>query len=83
MAPLVEVDADEVVRRVSGRRLCRECSTLYNEVTAPPKQPGVCDDDGSELYQRDDDKPEVVRERLVTFERDTAPVIDYYAQQGK
>lgn len=83
VVPLVEVDTEELVRRLAGRWICRECQTPYHEVTAPPKQPGVCDSDGGELYQRDDDKPAVVRTRLETFERQTAPLIDYYEKQGK
>ena len=83
VASLVEVDTDELVRRLAGRWICRECQTPYHEVTAPPKQPGVCDEDGGELYQRDDDKPAVVRARFETFERQTAPLIAYYEKQGK
>ena len=81
--PFVEVDTEELVRRLGGRWICRTCQRPYHEVNAPPEQAGVCDDDGGELYQRDDDKTEVVRARLATFQEQTAPLIGFYEQQGK
>jgi adenylate kinase len=72
-----------LVGRLAGRWICRSCQTPYHEITAPPNQACVCDKDGGELYQRDDDKPEVVRARLQTYETLTAPLIDYYEGQGK
>jgi len=83
IAPLIEVDTEELVRRLAGRWSCRVCQTPYHEITAPPKQTGVCDKDGGELYQRDDDKAEVVRARLQTYQTLTAPLIDYYEGQSK
>ena len=83
VAPLVEVDTEELVRRLAGRWICRKCQTPYHDLTAPPKKKGVCDKCGGELYQRDDDKPEVVRARLTTYEKQTAPLIGYYERQGK
>jgi adenylate kinase len=83
VTPLVEVDTEELVRRLAGRWICRTCQTPYHGLTAPPKQTGVCDKDGGELYQRDDDKAEVVRARLETYEKQTAPLIDHYESQGK
>ena len=83
VTPLVEVDTEELVRRLAGRWICRTCQKPYHEVNAPPKQAGVCDNDGGELYQRADDKAEVVRARLEIFEKQTAPLIDYYERQGK
>ena len=83
VTPLVEVDTEELVRRLAGRWICRSCQTPYHELTAPPQQAGVCDRDGGELYQRDDDKAEVVRARLETYEKQTATLIDYYERQGK
>ena len=83
VTPLVEVDTEELVRRLAGRWLCRSCQTPYHEYSAPPKVSGICDACGGELYQRDDDKPEVVRARLETYERQTAPLIGYYEGQGK
>lgn len=83
VAPLVEVETEELVRRLAGRWICRQCQTPYHQITAPPKVTGVCDVDGGELYQRDDDKSEVVRARLETFTEQTAPLIGYYEDQGK
>ena len=82
-APLIEVDTDELVRRLAGRWICRSCQTPYHEATHPPATAGICDVCGGELYQRDDDKAEVVRTRLETYERQTAPLIGYYEAQGK
>jgi len=83
VTPLIEVDTEELVQRLAGRWVCRWCQSPYHEHTAPPKQAGVCDKDGGELYQRDDDKPEVVRARLQTYEGLTAPLADYYESQRK
>ena len=82
-APLIEVETEELVRRLAGRWICRTCQTPYHATSSPPKSEGVCDVCGGELYQRDDDKAEVVRARLETYERQTAPLIDYYEAQGK
>lgn len=74
---------DEVlVERVTGRRLCRTCGASYHIKFNPPKVEGVCDLDGGELYQRDDDKPETVRKRLEVYWKQTSPLIDYYRAQG-
>ena len=83
VTPLIEVDTEELVQRLAGRWVCRSCQSPYHERAAPPKQVGVCDKDGGELYQRDDDKPEVVRARLQTHEGLTAPLVNYYESQGK
>ena len=83
VTPLIEVDTEVLVGRLAGRWICRSCQTPYHEITAPPNQACVCDKDGGELYQRDDDKPEVVRARLQTYETLTAPLIDYDEGQGK
>ena len=83
VTPLIEVDTEVLAGRLAGRWICRSCQTPYHEITAPPNQACVCDKDGGELYQRDDDKPEVVRARLQTYETLTAPLIDYYEGQGK
>jgi adenylate kinase len=77
------VDNDEVIRRLSGRRACRSCGKNWHVVFDPPHREGVCDRCGGELYQRDDDKEEVITERLRVYARDTAPLIDFYAAQGK
>jgi len=62
--------------------LCRVCGELYHVRFNPPRQPGVCDKDGGELYQRDDDQPETVRKRLQVYWQQTSPLIDYYRRQG-
>ncbi len=77
------VDDDEVIRRLSGRRQCRGCGKIWHVEFDAPTREGVCDRCGSELYQRDDDKPEVIAERLKVYSRDTAPLVDYYGAQGK
>ncbi len=82
-ALLIEVDREELVRRLAGRWICRQCHTPYQDRSAPPTKPGVCDVCGGELYQRDDDRPEVVGARLDTYEKQTAPLAGYYERMGK
>jgi adenylate kinase len=82
VVPYVAVPDEVLVERVSGRRLCRVCGESYHVRFNPPKQPGVCDNDGGELYQRDDDRPETVRKRLQVYWEQTSPLIDYYRGQG-
>jgi adenylate kinase len=77
------VEADEVIRRLSGRRNCHGCNKVWHMEFDPPIRPPHCDRCGDELYQRDDDKPETITERLRVYERDTSPLIDYYGAQGK
>jgi len=77
------VDDDEVIRRLSGRRQCRGCGKIWHVEFDATSREGVCDRCGGELYQRDDDKPEVIAERLKVYARDTAPLVDYYGAQGK
>lgn len=79
----INVGEEEVVRRLAGRWTCRRCGAVYHQVFSPPKQAGKCDQCGGELYQRDDDKPETVRNRLGVYTQQTAPLIDYYRGQGK
>jgi len=79
---LLDVPDDEVVRRLSGRRVCVKAGHNYHVEFDPPKHEGVCDQDGSRLVQRDDDKPDVIRRRLEVYHSKTAPVIDYYDEQG-
>jgi adenylate kinase len=76
------VEQDELVRRLSGRRVCSRCGRSYHLDTRPPQRPGVCDRDGAPLEQRDDDRPETVRQRLEISERETAPVVDYFRRKG-
>jgi adenylate kinase len=77
------VDNDEVIRRLSGRRNCRSCGKIWHVVFDPPTREGVCDRCDGELYQRDDDREEVIAERLRVYGRDTAPLVDFYGAQGK
>jgi adenylate kinase len=77
------VDDDEVIRRLSGRRTCRGCGKIWHVEFDAPSRDGVCDRCGSELFQRDDDKPETIAKRLVEYSEKTAPLIDYYGAQGK
>jgi adenylate kinase len=77
------VDDDEVIRRLSGRRTCRGCGKIWHVEFDPPMREGICDRCGGDLFQRDDDKPETVAERLRVYARDTAPLVDYYGAQGK
>ena len=76
------VDDDEVVRRLSGRRTCRVCGRVWHLDFDPAKVEGVCDQCGGELFQRDDDREETIRHRLEVYAEQTAPLIDFYADQG-
>ncbi|MBW1602429.1 adenylate kinase [Streptomyces sp. JJ66] len=79
----LEVPEDEVVKRIAGRRMCRNDSGhIFHVAYTPPKEPGVCDTCGGELYQRDDDREETVRRRLEVYHSETEPIIDYYKAQG-
>lgn len=78
----IEVPVERLVERMAGRRVCREVGHVYHLEHNPPKQEGVCDIDGSELYLRDDDKPETVEHRLRVYEERTEPLINYYREQG-
>ncbi|WP_254832417.1 adenylate kinase [Haloglomus salinum] len=75
---LLEVPREELVERLTGRRICDECGTNYHVEFSPPEEAGVCDKCGGELIQRDDDTEETVRERLNVFDENTQPVIDHY-----
>jgi adenylate kinase len=79
---LLDVPDEEVERRLSGRRICVKKGHNYHVEFDPPKREGVCDQDGSRLIQRDDDKPEVIRNRLKTYHDKTKPLIGYYDEQG-
>ncbi len=82
-AVYITVAEEELMKRLSGRWICRNCQTPYHMVTSPPKTPGICDKCGGELYQRPDDKEETVRERLKVFFSQTVPILDYYRKQNK
>jgi len=78
-----KVAEPELIRRLTGRRLCRQCQTAYHMVSAPPRREGVCDRCGGSLYQRDDDGEATVRNRLAVYQRQTAPLLDYYRDRGQ
>jgi len=77
-----EVSTDEIIRRLSGRRSCSTCQTVYHIEHDPPKREGVCDKCGGTLVQRADDKPETVLARLKVFDQQTRPLVEYYQEQG-
>lgn len=78
LVPLIQLEDDEAIRRITGRRICRSCGTAYHVDYNPPLKENICDRDGGELYQRDDDKPEPARNRLYVYYKQTAPLIGYY-----
>jgi adenylate kinase len=78
----ISVPVEELVKRASGRRICRSCGKSYHLAFNPPAEEGVCDVDGGELYQRDDDLPETVRQRLEVYQGQTSPLVDYYRKRG-
>ncbi len=82
MALNIEVPFDEIVERIANRRSCRGCSAIYNVVFNPPKQEGICDECGGELYQREDQKPEVVQNRLEVYKNSSEELINYYAEKN-
>ena len=77
----IEVDSEELVRRLTGRRTCKNCGAMFHVIFQPPKKEGGCDRCGGTLYQRADDNEEAIRTRLKEYEKQTAPLIQYY--QGK
>lgn len=79
----IEVDKDVLMKRLTGRWICRTCGKTYHEIYNPPKVPGKCDLDGGELYQRDDDKKETVEKRLNINMKQTKPLLDFYSEKGK
>ena len=81
-ALLIDVPDEEVIRRLSGRRMCVKSGHSYHVEFDPPKHDGVCDQDGSRLVQRDDDKPEVIENRLRVYHDKTKPLVDYYDKLG-
>jgi adenylate kinase len=81
-AILIDVPDEEVIRRLSGRRVCVKAGHNYHVEFDPPKRPDVCDQDGSRLVQRDDDKPEVIRNRLSVYHDLTEPLVEHYDEQG-
>ncbi len=77
-----DVSEPELLRRLTGRRVCRACGHPYHLTSSPPKRAGVCDTCGGELYQREDDREDTVRNRLEVYRRQTAPLLDYYRQRN-
>ena len=78
----IQVEQEELIKRLTGRRICKECGTAYHLVFNPPAKDGVCDKDGGELYQRADDNPETVTNRLEVNMKQTQPLLDFYDQKG-
>jgi adenylate kinase len=79
----IKVSEAELLKRLGGRWICRQCQTPYHEIASPPKVKGKCDKCNGELYQRSDDVPATIKERLKVFFAQTAPLIDYYTKTGK
>lgn len=77
----IEVDDEELVRRLTGRRTCKNCGAMFHVLFHPPKKEQVCDRCGGSLYQREDDREETIRTRLKEYQKQTAPLIDYYQQK--
>jgi adenylate kinase len=81
-ALLIDAPAEELIRRLSGRRICAESGHVYHMEFDPPKNDEVCDQDGSQLIQREDDKPETIEKRLAVYRDQTTPLIDWYEERG-
>ena len=79
----LEISDEAIVKRMDGRRVCTQCGTPFHVQSKPPKAPGVCDLCGGELMERDDDKPETVRARLVVYHDETEPLKQFYQERGK
>lgn len=79
----LDVDFEKLIKRLSGRRVCRECGATYNLEFKPSKKPGICDICGGELYQRIDESEDAVKIRLDTYTHQTRPLIDYYTMKGQ
>ena len=78
----IEISDEEIMERMSGRRVCESCGASYHLVAVPPKTPGVCDACGGKLVQRKDDAPETVKNRLTVYHKETEPLKDFYAKRG-
>jgi len=81
-AILIDVPEEVSLERLSGRRQCRNCGTIFHLKFVPPQVEGVCDKCGGELYQRDDDKPDAIKERLAIYRRETMPIAEYFQKAG-
>jgi len=82
VALFIDAEEEELVRRLSSRWTCRNCQAVYNVISNPPAEEGKCDVCGGELYQRDDDRPETVRNRIVVYRDQTSPLVEYYRDEG-
>lgn len=82
-AVFLEVPKEELLKRLTGRRVCKSCGAVYHASSKPPKVAGVCDNCGGEVIQRDDDKEDVIATRLKTYEENTLPLRAYFKEQGK
>ncbi|MFZ6021187.1 MAG: adenylate kinase family protein, partial [Chloroflexota bacterium] len=80
--PYISVPAEVLIERLSGRWSCRRCGKVYHSVYNPPEKAGICDDDGGELYQREDDQPATVEKRIKVYLEQTSPLIEHYRQAG-
>jgi len=77
----LNVPDDIIIKRLSNRLTCKKCGTIYNKLTLKPKKDNICDKCGGELYQREDDKPKVIQERLNVYRKKTEPLIEYYRKK--
>ena len=82
VALAVDVDQSELLKRLTGRRTCKDCQQMYNIFFTPPKSDSKCDKCGGDLFQRDDDKEETIKKRLEVYNQQTAPLIDYYSRKN-
>lgn len=82
LAPLIGLSDEDAMRRITGRRVCRTCGAVYHVEFNPPAREGVCDLDGGELVQRDDDTPDTVKNRLFVYYKQTSPLVGYYYAKG-
>lgn len=82
MAVNIDVDKEELMKRMSGRRICKVCGQVYNVYFLPPKREGACDKCGGGFFQRDDDKEETIRKRLNVYESQKTPLLEYYRKKG-
>lgn len=82
VVPYIAVPEEILLSRLAGRWTCRSCGAMYHQLFSPPKQAGICDKCGGELYQRPDDTPETQRHRIQVYFEQTAPLIDYYRRKG-
>ena len=78
----IDVPVEDLVKRISGRRTCRNCNEMYHVAFDPPAKPGICNKCGGELYQREDDREDTVRHRLEVYNNATKPLLDYYGRAG-